>query len=615
MKRSRSSSLRNGAYEVAVDADDFRGHTLVDFGQVVRLGQDDKSRVRVEVDKARTDNAPRRVDTPTRLDRRHIAAQDLDAVARNADAAGKSDVAGPVDDLAADDQDVEHRPLKLPWQPFGMRLKIAHGILVTPAASGPGDIICRDGRIEQVGEVDQGPVDELIDATGRLVFPGFIDPHVHSRDPGLTHKEDFAHSTRAAAAGGVSTLLEMPNAVPPVTDASIFEERAAQHARVAAVDFGLWGLALGPANVGDIEPLFAAGAVGVKLFWGYALDRSTRTLVYNLGDARPEDLIQPPGNGEVLELSREVARVGGLLAVHCEDRGVVESAERGLGRPIASYADILAARPDTAEAVSIAIAAELSMATGCRLHIVHTSSARGIQVVRRAQADGIRVSAETCPHYLTLTDADFDHIGESMKVYPPIRSSSDQAALWAAIEDGTIASIGSDHAPHTVEEKARGLASAPAGVSGVQTMAPVLIDAMLAGRLTRERLAWLLSEGTARLFGLFPRKGALQPGADADFTLVDPNGTTLVDAERLYSKQRQSPWQGRRLRGSIVATVLRGEVIARAGAPVGEARGRLVRAHQPAQRVNAQEALAFTRELDAVVAPETMPATGFDARE
>jgi allantoinase len=460
-----------------------------------------------------------------------------------------------------------------------MRLNICNGILVSPTGSQRGDVLCRDGSIEQVGDVDPTSADEQIDANGWLVFPGFIDPHVHSRDPGLTHKEDFAHATRAAAAGGVTTLLEMPNAVPPVTDASIFEERAAQHARVAAVDFGLWGLALGPDNLVDIGPLFAAGAAGVKLFWGYALDRHTRTLVYNVGDAAPEDLIQPPNNGEVLELCREVARVDGLLAVHCEDRGVIEAAERGLGRRIASYADVLAARPATAEAVSIAIAAELSASTDCRVHVVHISSGRGIRVVQRAQADGIKLSAETCPHYLALTDADFGRIGESMKVYPPIRTASDQAALWAAIEDGTIASLGSDHAPHTVEEKSRGLASAPAGVSGVQTLAPVLIDAMLAGRLSRERLAWLLAEGTARLYGLYPRKGALQPGSDADFTLVDPNGTTLLEAERLYSKQRQSPWLGQRLRGAVAATVLRGEVIARDGEPQGEPRGRLVRAH------------------------------------
>src|SRR5438874_10439195 len=145
-----------------------------------------------------------------------------------------------------------------------MRLKIANGTLVTSRGSRRADVVCRDGTIEHIGDAEGESVDDEIDAHGLLVFPGFIDPHVHSRDPGLTHKEDFAHSTRAAAAGGVTTLLEMPNAIPPVSNAAIFEDRAAQHGRVASVDFGLWGLALGTENLAEIGGLFEAGGVGGK---------------------------------------------------------------------------------------------------------------------------------------------------------------------------------------------------------------------------------------------------------------------------------------------------------------------------------------------------------------
>src|SRR5947208_1779953 len=323
-----------------------------------------------------------------------------------------------------------------------MRLRIANGTLVTSRGQMRADVVCRDGVIERIGEASAEAVDAEIDAHGLLVFPGFIDPHVHSRDPGLTHKEDFAHSTRAAAAGGVTTLLEMPNAIPPVTSKAMFEARAAQHGRVASVDFGLWGLALGSDNLHEIEGLFQAGAVGVKLFWGYALHRVTQTLVYNVADEAAEDLIQPPANGDVLDLCREVARVGGLLGAHCEDRGLIDAAERSLGHPITSYAEMLQARPDIAEAVSIAIAAELSAASDCRFHVVHTSSARGIQAVRRAQAEGVRLSAETCPHYLAFSDQDFAELGVMMKVYPPIRSQHDQSVLWQAVRDVTIESLG-----------------------------------------------------------------------------------------------------------------------------------------------------------------------------
>jgi allantoinase len=464
-----------------------------------------------------------------------------------------------------------------------MRLRIKNGTVVTGAAATPADVVCRDDVVEWVGAPGGGErADDELDASGLLVFPGFIDPHVHSRDPGLTDKEDFAHSTRAAAAGGVTTVCEMPNTIPPLTSAELFEERAARHGRVAFVDFGLWGLALGAENLAEIAPLFAAGAVGVKLFWGYALQRRTRQLVYNLADEAPEDLIPPPGNGDVLELCRAVARAGGLLGAHCEDRGVIDAAERALGPALATYADLLAVRSDTAEAVSISVAAELSRASGCRFHVVHMSSARGAQLVRRAQAEGIPLSAETCPHYLAFTDEDFPRLGVMMKVYPPIRRQADRAALWEAVLDGTVTSIGSDHAPHTLREKMLALGAAPAGVPGVEIMPAVLVDAMVQGRLTPERLAWALSEGSARLYGLYPRKGAIRPGADADFTLVDPNGTTEVDRARLHSKQPQTPWHGRRLRGAVRLAILRGSVVMRDGEPVGEPRGRLVRArHAP----------------------------------
>jgi allantoinase len=496
-----------------------------------------------------------------------------------------------------------------------MRLRIVNGTLVTSRGTSTSDLVCRDGTIERIGEAGHEPVDDQIDARGLLVFPGFIDPHVHSRDPGLTHKEDFAHSTRAAAAGGVTTLLEMPNAIPPVTNAAIFEERATQHGRVASVDFGLWGLALGAENLSQIAGLFYAGAVGVKLFWGYALHRQTRMLVYNLADEAAENLIQPPDTGEVLELCREVARVGGLLAAHCEDRGVIAAAERALGHPITSYAELLQARPAAAEAVSIAVAAELGAATGCRFHVVHTASRSGIRAVRRAQREGVPLTAETCPHYLSLSDDNFAELGVIMKVYPPIRGLDDQSALWDAVRDGTITSIGSDHAPHTEQEKAQGLAAAPAGVHGVETLGAVLVDAMLNGKLAPERLSWALSEGTARLYGLHPRKGTLEAGADADFTLVDPSATTIVNTARMHSKQPLSPWHGRSLRGAIKMTILRGDVIARDGEVVGSPRGRLVRARHPNGLTKSVDPadLGFTHELEDAVLPDVMPATVFNA--
>ena len=459
-----------------------------------------------------------------------------------------------------------------------MRLVIRGGTIVVSQGRYRADIVCEDGSISALTAPNDAPEgDDEIDAAQLLVFPGFIDPHVHSRDPGLTEKEDFAHSTRAAASGGVTTLFEMPNAIPPVSDAATFQERADQHARVASVDFGLWGISLGAENLDELAGLVEVGVVGIKLFWGYALHRETKQLVYNVASEPPEDLIPPPDNGEVLKIFEEISHAGGLLAAHCEDREILESAQQALGHEIEGYEDFLSSRPDTAEAATIAVGAELAQTTHCRFHVVHTSSARGAEVIRAAQARGIPISAETCPQYLTLTEESYESVGPVMKVYPPVRRRADREALWEGVRDGIISSIGSDHAPHTLEQKQQGLGPAPAGAVGVETLAPLLIDGALNGNLTPERLSWILSEGTARLYGLYPQKGSMQPGTDADFTLIDPEGDTHIQNERLHSKQPLSPWNGRHLRGSLKAAVVRGNIVMRDGEPVGKPQGQLVR--------------------------------------
>jgi dihydroorotase len=461
-----------------------------------------------------------------------------------------------------------------------MSLRVHGGQLVTEEGVLAADVVCDDGRISALVEPDATvATDEALDARGKLVFPGFIDPHVHSRDPGMTHKEDFAHATLGSLTGGITTVLEMPNAVPPVDSAAVFEERKTHHEESAWTDFGLWGLALGDGNIDEIGPLFRAGAVAVKLFWGYALRRDTRSLVYNTGDEPPENLLMPPDNGAVLRLFREVATAGGVLAAHCEDKDILTSSEAALGHPIETYDDLLAARPDTAEAVTIAIAAELAAKTGCRFHVVHMASEAGADVVRGAQERGIAITAETCPQYLTLTDQDYPRVGPVMKVYPPVRHDTDQAALWKGIADRVVVSVGSDHAPHTVEEKSRGFATQPAGAVGCETLGPLMVDAMLRDRISPSELARVLSTSTARLYGLYPRKGAIRPGSDADLTIVDPDGSRTIRNEDLVAKQPVSPWNGTELRGTPWAAVLRGEVAMRDGKAVGERRGRFVAAN------------------------------------
>lgn len=462
-----------------------------------------------------------------------------------------------------------------------MKTTIRGGTLVTARGRYEADVECVDGRIAAITAAGSaGGGDEEINARGLFVFPGFIDPHVHSRDPGATHKEDFAHSTRAAAAGGVTTIFEMPNALPPVSDAGILGDRAEAHAKNAFVDFGLWAISLGSDNLAELPALVEGGAVGVKLFWGYALDRETKQLVYNLSDKRAEDLIPPPGNGDVYDVFRCMAETGGLLAAHCEDRGVIEASQRTLAdgaRVLDEYEVLLAGRPDTAEATTVSIGVEFSRATGCRFHVVHVSSALGLRAIRVAQGEGVCISAETCPQYLTMTNKSYASVGSPMKVFPPVRRQADLQELWDGVRDGTISSLGSDHAPHTIEEKRQPLETAPAGAVGVETMAPLLLNEMARGRVSPEKLSWVLSEGTARLYGVYPQKGSFLPGSDADFTIVDPEARWKIKNDRLHSKHALSPWNGVEGRGAPVVGVIRGEVAMRDGEPVGGPRGSFVK--------------------------------------
>jgi allantoinase len=460
-----------------------------------------------------------------------------------------------------------------------VKLLIRGGKLVLPTGTRPGSVLCEDGRIARVLEPDEPGhgADKILEADGLLVFPGFIDPHIHSRDPGLTDKETFGHATRAAVAGGVTCVFDMPNTMPPLARAALVAERAAAHEQHAYTDFGLWAIALGVENLDELPGLIGAGAVGVKLFWGYGIDRRTGRLAYSLDDVPDEDMIVPPDNAGVRAIFAAVATAGGLLAAHCEDRALVIGGERALGRPPEAYDDLLLTHPDAAEPTAIALGIEFAEQTGCAFHVVHVTSARGVELVRRAQRNGAPVTAETCPHYLTLTNESYSEVGGVMKIFPPIRRADDQHALWRGVLDGTICSIGSDHAPHTASEKQRPLGAAPAGFVGVETLGPLLVSEMSAGRITPEQLASLLSEGTARRFGFAGRKGVVAAGSDADLTLVDPHTRWRVRNDLLHSKHPLSPWHGRELVGRPRVTVVGGRIVMREGDVDDVPHGRFVR--------------------------------------
>lgn len=442
-------------------------------------------------------------------------------------------------------------------------LLIKNGILVTSSESMKADIYIKDEKIAAVTGTE--PVMDavrVIDAEGKYVYPGFIDTHVHSRDGGATYKEDFFHSTRAAAAGGLTTIFEMPNAVPAVVDKESFESQKANLLSKSHVDFAMWGLCVGRLNNDKIQELSECGVGAFKFFWGYAIDKKTYSLVYNYDPSDPE-VIPPFDDGEVFSIFEEVAKTGKPIAIHAENADLIKelTADVDVSQYDNEFEALLACRPNLAEILVVNTAIEFAKNTGCRLHILHISAKETPEIIRNARQKGINVTGETCPHYLYLTDKDYDSIGSMIKCYPPVRHQEDQDALWDGLKDNILSLVCSDHAPHTKEEKAGSLFKIPSGMCGLETLAPLMIQAVNDGRIDKNQLARLMSEEPAKMFGIYPEKGSLKPGTDADITIVDFDKEYYVDQERFQSISKVTAFDGMKIKGCPVYGILRGNVI------------------------------------------------------
>lgn len=403
------------------------------------------------------------------------------------------------------------------------------------------------------------------------VLPGAIDVHVHGRDPGFPVKEDFGTLTLAAAAGGVTTVVDMPNTIPGVDSGGVLESKAALAHSKARVDFGLWGLIRSSSTADQLESLAQAGAIGFKAYLGYAFSLSRRQVMY-APDSDDPDLESPPDYGTLLRLAPAVAALGLPLVIHAEDPGILAA----FRRPLDSYADVLASRPPEAEAVAIAAAAAITHSFGARLHIAHLSSALGLRAAEVAMQDGSRLSLETCPQYLWRSDADFAQLGTSMKVYPPVRTALDRQALIEAVDQGVIGIVATDHAPHSDAEKARPLEDAAAGSPGVQTL--YLSSLELAKRLgdVWKALKWV-AEAPAGLIGLQESKGRISPGFDADLAIVDPRRGTVFRPAMMRSRQKHGVMEGLESSFSIVEVYVRGRLVVKKGRAVGGPIGRMVK--------------------------------------
>ncbi|RIJ70762.1 allantoinase AllB [Nakamurella silvestris] len=411
----------------------------------------------------------------------------------------------------------------------------------------PATVLVRQGRIVGITDLDTGTVAGRTHrlATDEVLIPGLVDTHVHVNEPGRTEWEGFDSATAAAAAAGVTTIIDMPlNSLPPTLTAAALDVKRRAATGKVRVDTGFWGGVV-PGNLGDLPDLFAAGVFGVKCF---------------LQDSGVPEF--PPLDRDGLRRATEIlAGLGGLLLVHAEDPQVLAAAPSPDGRRYRAFVD---SRPDDAEATAIASVVEAAAATGCRVHIVHLSSAAGAELIRRAKAEGVPITAETCPHYLTLAAETIPDGAPQFKCCPPIRGGSDQDALWAALLDGTIDIVVTDHSPSTPALKRLqdgDLGLAWGGIAGLQFgFAATWTEARRRG-IPLDRVVGWMSTGPADLAGL-AHKGRLAVGADADLVALAPDAEFVVTAGQIRHRHPVTPYLGATLAGMVRTCWLRGAVLA-----------------------------------------------------
>ena len=429
--------------------------------------------------------------------------------------------------------------------------------VLTTAGIAPREVGITDGRIVALEPLGNGLAGrEVIElAEDETLIPGLVDTHVHVNEPGRTEWEGFASATKAAAAGGVTTIIDMPlNSIPPTVNVDALEQKRAAARTQSFVDVGFWGGAI-PGNTGDLRPLHDEGVFGFKCF-----------LLHSGVDEFP--------HLDVEELEKdltEIAAFDGLMIVHAEDSRAIDRAPNPEGDV---YESFLHSRPRGAENVAIAEVIERARWTGARAHILHLSSSDALPMIASARRDGVKLTVETCPHYLTLLAEEIPNGATAFKCCPPIREASNRELLWKGLEDGIIDCIVSDHSPSTVDLKDLengDFGVAWGGVASLQLGLSIIWTEARRRGISLEQVVEWMGRKPAELARL-QRKGTLAPGYDADFAVFAADETFIVDADRLHHKNHITPYQGKALSGVVRRTFVRGTEV-----DFAEPKGQLIR--------------------------------------
>ncbi len=424
-----------------------------------------------------------------------------------------------------------------------MGVIIKNGIIVNAdgIADSPSDILLEQGKIIRIARRMKTTGHDVIDVAGKLVLPGLIDCHVHLRQPGREDKETIETGARAAAKGGFTTIMCMPNTSPVLDNEMVIEAVIEEAQRVGLVNifpFGSITKGLGGERLTDMYELKSAGCI--------ALSDDGRCV----------------SNSQLMYLAMQYARPLGLLLVeHCQDEALTNNAVMNEG----FHSTLLGLKGDPAVAETVIVARDIELARylDAKIHFQHISLKRSVELISRAKQDGVKITAEACPHHFTLTDKDVSSFDTNTKVYPPLRTQEDVDAIKKGLQNGVIDCIASDHAPHTVEEKEKGFAEAPFGMIGLETsLGLVMTELVDKGVISLPQMVEKMSYAPARIFGL-EKKGMVEEGYDADITIVDPEKEWEVKAEDFVSKSKNSPFIGRRLKGKVDMTICNGKVVYR----------------------------------------------------
>lgn len=440
---------------------------------------------------------------------------------------------------------------------------MAYDLVVKNAKIPQGDrlvdanILINNGIIEGIiSSSCNVEANEIIDAEGKLVIPGCIDSHTHISDPGFSHREDFLTGTSGAAAGGVTTIIDMPCcSVPSVRSVEQLENKVSKIKDKAMVDYAMWGGVTGEdvreGNLHIVKEQMEAGVVAFKVYMTPSIPTYPRV-----------------SDAEMLECFYAVAETGLPIGIHAENFSICDYYVQKFQKEGRTDAPAWAeARKTLAEKVAIELGISFAEETGARLHIVHLSSGIGSMLVGEAKKRGLNVTSEVCPHYLTLNAEEaLTEFGVFAKMAPPLRTEKDNEILWKALADGSIDFVSTDHAPCEIstEKTAPGMNiwTASPGITGIETMVPVMVsEGYNKGRLSLSRLVEVLCKNPAVHYGLYPKKGAMEIGSDADLTFIDLNKEWTIDQNKILSKSKFTPLHGMKLKGKVVKTVVRGKVV------------------------------------------------------